>query len=374
MRGGPRFSTRNLFVGMLEAFKVRPPEKLQEALDELIPCLQAMVGGNTLCVVALDDAQAIAENELTTLLGSMLYLNGRDESLLRIALAAPPELEERIPDLLPRGADLPYSSLSLEPLDDDRAERYLGFRLERAGLDGESPLDAAAVAALNERAGGLPAALHTAAAGALESAWGEPGAAVAGGAAAPAGEELPPELLGHRDERGDAFGGRTAKLALGALAALMIIGGLLLFRTAPDDSETRYRVVEERKLETERLRLLQEDLEREDDPAPGGERPARAPDAAGETPVPPTDDAVAGDPLETPVPVGDGEPPAEPSAGSANDGAGRGVAGASGTRSGADGDELDGTTDAPPAAGEGDGSGPATGASTPTGSTGAAAA
>ena len=73
VRGGPRFSTRNLFVGMLEAFKVRPPEKLQEALDELIPCLQAMVGGNTLCVVALDDAQAIAENELTTLLGSMLY-------------------------------------------------------------------------------------------------------------------------------------------------------------------------------------------------------------------------------------------------------------------------------------------------------------
>ena len=90
--GSPRFSTRNLFMGMLEAFKIEPPEDLKATLDELIPCLQAMIAGNKLCVVVLDDAEALAENELTTLLSGMLYINSRDESLLRIALSATPRV------------------------------------------------------------------------------------------------------------------------------------------------------------------------------------------------------------------------------------------------------------------------------------------
>ena len=264
VRGSPRFSTRNLFVGMLEAFKVRPPEKLKEVLDELVPCLQTMTGTNTLCVVVLDDAQAIADLELTTLLSGMLYLNGRDESLLRIALAAPPAFEERIPDLLPEGADLPYSSLSLEPYDETRAARYLAFRLERAGRTDGSPFDADEIAALVARSGGRPGALNVAAAEALEAGWGVPGSASLQGAletpdaAGTDAAAVPPELL-EDTRRGGAA--RALKLALGALAALMILGGLLLFQTAPEEtSERRYRVVEQREAgsEAERLRLLRE--------------------------------------------------------------------------------------------------------------------
>jgi len=275
--GGPRFSTRNLFTGMLEAFKIEPPDELKQTLDELIPCLQAMVGNNKLCVVVLDDAQALAANELTTLLSGMLYINSRDESLLRIALAARPEFEDRIPDLLPEGADLPYSSLSLGPFDPARAAAYLGFRFARAGGVDELPLAPDEIAALNEQAGGRPGPLHLLAATALEDAYGVPGTQAAAlgaaddsalGAHEPADAEadLPLELRDHHaaGAGGSFFEARFAKLALGALAGLLIVGGLLLFRDAPEPGETeaRYRVVEERKVETardtEQLRLLQE--------------------------------------------------------------------------------------------------------------------
>jgi len=297
VKGGPRFSTRNLFTGMLEAFKVEPPEDLKATLDELIPCLQAMTAGNKLCVVVLDDAEALVESELTTLLSGMLYVNSRDESLLRIALSAGPAFEERIPDLLPQGADLPYSSLSLEPFDADRAAAYLGFRLERAGRLDPLPLDEGEIAALNERAGGRPGALHVTTAAALDDAHGAPGGAVASAAVpdaalGPPSEspaefpvrpdgDLPAEL---RDEHrpaavGGGLGGRGIKLALGALAGALIVGGLLLFRPAPEPGATveRYRVVEQRKIETEReterLRLLQEKeaaRATDIDPAPAG--------------------------------------------------------------------------------------------------------
>ena len=269
--GGPRFSTRNLFTGMLEAFKVEPPAELKGVLDELIPCLQAMLESNKLCVVVLDDAHTLAPNELTTLLSGMLYINSRDESLLRVALATPPDFEDRIPDLLPEGADLPYSSLALEPFDAVRAGDYLAFRLAAAGREDELPFDESEIAALNERAGGRPAALHGVFAAALERDHGLPDAHAADASGAhdvDPGIEMPPELVGRRPAAGGfALGGRAAKLALGSLAGLLIVGGLLLFRPAPEpgENEARYRLVEERKVETaretERLRLLQEEEE-----------------------------------------------------------------------------------------------------------------
>ena len=263
VRGGPRFSTLNLFVGMLEAFKVRPPEQLKETLDELIPCLQAMIGNDTLCVIVLDDAESLPADELTTLLSAMLYLNSGDQALLRVALAAPPTFEELIPDLLPRGADLPYASLVLEPYDMQRAGLYLAHRFEQAGMRGEFPFDEAELTAINERAGGRPGALHASAAAALEARWGEASAAAAGAGGVPIGDAAatgapPPGTVGHDAAAGGVASGRTVRLALGALAALMIVGGLLLFGAEPDDSETRYRVVEERKLETERQRAEDE--------------------------------------------------------------------------------------------------------------------
>jgi len=66
--GSERFSTLNLFSGMLEAFKISPPEKLKDVLDELIPCLQSMIARNTLSAIVLDDADKASNTELTQLL------------------------------------------------------------------------------------------------------------------------------------------------------------------------------------------------------------------------------------------------------------------------------------------------------------------
>ena len=46
---------------------------------------------------------------------------------MRVALAAPSAFEDRIPDLLPEGADLPYSSLTIDGMNDARAAIILPF-------------------------------------------------------------------------------------------------------------------------------------------------------------------------------------------------------------------------------------------------------
>ena len=277
VRGGPRFSTHNLFVGVLEAFRERPPEELREVLDALVPHLQRMAGDNVLCTVVLDDADRVPEAELTRLLSGMLYLNSRDETLLRIALSATEAFEERIPELLPEGADLPYSGLVVEAFGADRAAAYLDFRLNRAGRHDAFPFSDRDVEAINARADGRPSALHAEAARELDSRH--------GGDA----EELPPELREPGRRGGDSGGGglaallqaREGKLVLGALALALILGGLLLTRpsSAPEEDEPRYRVVEEGAVgvaggtdaEESRLELVRE-LDRE----PGGDESAAA--------------------------------------------------------------------------------------------------
>jgi len=243
VRGSERFSTANLFAGMLEAFKKQPPDDLKLMLDELIPCLQIMADHNTLGAVVLDDADLIPESELTKLLSGMLYLNSSDETLLRVTLAAPTEFEERIPELLPEGADLPYSSLAIDAFDKVRSAAYLDFRLKQAGMTNELPFNENEVAAINEEAGGRPGLLHNVAARHLnnrdENFVGQ----------------LPPELETHQKKVAggglfDKIGG--TKVIAGALALAMILIGLFWLRpNGNNDTEDRYKVVENKKLETE---------------------------------------------------------------------------------------------------------------------------
>jgi DamX protein len=251
VKGSPRFSTRNLFAGMLEAFKRKPPDDLKLALDELIPCLQGMNNRNTLSAIVIDDADQVPEPELTRLLSAMLYMNSRDETLLRVALAARADIESRIPELLPEGADLPYSTLSIEPLDSERTAAYLGYRLNQAGLADEFPFNEAEVARIQEQSFGLPAAMHAAAADELNGRHG------------PVIHSLPPELV--KRPAASLLHSKTGKLVLGLLAGLMIIGGLLMFlKPDPPSTDTAgTQSVEERSVdnqrEAERLRTLAEE-------------------------------------------------------------------------------------------------------------------
>ena len=242
VRGSPRFSAHNLFAGMLEAFREAPPEELRDVLDALLPHLQGMAADNLLCTIVLDDADRVAEPELTRLLSGMLYLNSRDETLLRIALSAEEAFEERIPELLPEGADLPYSGLVVEPFGAERAAGYLDFRLNQAGRFDAFPFSDRETESINARAGGLPGALHVEAARELESRHGS-------GADDGDDDDLPAELVEHARRGGThLLDARGAKLGLGALALALILGGLLLSRPSPETpaDEARFRVVEER--------------------------------------------------------------------------------------------------------------------------------
>ncbi len=245
VRGSERFSTANLFAGMIEAFKKEPPDDLKLMLDELIPCLQVMADHNTLGAVVLDDAHLIPETELTKLLGGMLYLNSSDETLLRVTLAAPTEFEERIPELLPEGADLPYSSLAIDAFDKVRSAAYLDYRLQQAGLTDEFPFSDNEIAAINEEAGGRPGLLHTVAARHLNNRDEN------------FISEIPPELKERKKKAAGGglfakFGG--TKLIAGGLALAMILAGLFWLKPNSNDvPDDRYKVVESKKIETEKV-------------------------------------------------------------------------------------------------------------------------
>ncbi len=238
VNGSPRFSTQNLFAGMLEAFKRPPPEKLKDVLDELIPCLQTMVSRNTLSAIVLDDAHQVSEAELTLLLSSMLYLNSQDETLLRVALSGPTEFEESIPDLLPEGADLPYSSLTIEGMNPARATDYLAYRMTQANFVGEWPFSDHEIETLVAQSGGLPASLHLVTANSLNHRYGPE-------------DQILPEALS--DDTTEPFmDSRVGKLAMGAVAAILIVGGLAMF--IPEKSETntdRYTSTELAPVETD---------------------------------------------------------------------------------------------------------------------------
>ncbi len=228
VKGSPRFSTLNLFAGMLEAFKRKAPETLKEILDELIPSLQTMVARDTLSAIILDDADQISEAELTQLLSSMLYINSQDETLMRVALAAPPEFEDRIPDLLPEGADLPYSSLTIDGMNDARAADYLAFRLHEAGYASELPFSDHDINEMVSQSGGFPASLHVAAAAILNQQYD------------------PAAMDFHVDDElftGDTepfLQSRKGKFGLGLLATALIVIGLTMFVPEAADDQERY--------------------------------------------------------------------------------------------------------------------------------------
>ncbi len=231
VKGSERFSTMNLFAGLLEAFKHPPPEKLQDILDDLIPYLQTMISRNTLSIIVLDDAHLVNEAELTQLLSSMLYVNSQDETLVRVAMAAVPLFEEHIPDLLPAGADLPYSSLNIHGLDSVRAADFIDFRMQQAGLSGEPSFTEPEIIELVEQSDGLPGPLQAAAAHALNEQYG------------PIRTDLGTDL---------ATGGgaawlqsRMGKIAMGVIASLFIVLGILMFLPGKsNENSTRYTVSE----------------------------------------------------------------------------------------------------------------------------------
>jgi len=244
VQGSKRFSTMNLFAGLLEAFKHSPPEKLQDILNELIPYLQTMMTRNILSVIVLDDAHEVTESELTQLLSAMLYINSHDETVMRIAMAAPQEFEGRIPDLLPEGADLTYSSLAISGMTPLRATEFIDYRMQQAGLSGNAPFSEIEISEMVDKTGGLPGPFQIAAATALNEQYG------------PAKHDLDNDVTAAATGT-SLLQSRFAKMALGALALLLIGVGILMFLPGKsNDDAARYTVSK-----TEPVRLDDSDAE-----------------------------------------------------------------------------------------------------------------
>ena len=238
VRGSKRFSTFNLFSGLLEAFKLKPPAELKDTLKEVIPCLQALSERNMLGVIVLDDADRISDEELSMLLGSVQYLNSGEDPLLRILMAAEPEFESRIPELLPTSSDLPYASLSIEPFDIGRAAAYLDYRLNKVGDFAEFQFSDQQMHAICDAANGLPSNLNIAAAAQINHLY----------QATEPQVELP-ELI----EEEPLLQNRPLKLALGALGIGLILASAYLFiqpTLTPADGDDNYAVVSNKPIDT----------------------------------------------------------------------------------------------------------------------------
>ncbi len=166
VKGGEKYTTHNLFSGILDAWKLTPPADFEDSTNEMLRGLQANQERHTTVVLLLDDADLIPIKELHLLLATVQYFNG-DEQLLRVILSVQPQFEAQLPQMLPRGLKLPYSAMQVEPMLASRAAPYIQLRLNQAGHFDEFPLSDKQVSAIANDASGYPGRINFLAAEAL---------------------------------------------------------------------------------------------------------------------------------------------------------------------------------------------------------------
>ena len=160
VKGGEKYTTHNLFSGILNAWRLTPPSDFEQSAKEMLLALQANHERNTTVVLLLDDADLIPTKELHLLLATVQYFNNSEEPLLRVILSATPEFETRLPQLLPQGLKLPYSAMQVEPLLASRAAPYIQLRLNQAGHFDEFPLSEKQVSTIANDASGYPGRIN----------------------------------------------------------------------------------------------------------------------------------------------------------------------------------------------------------------------
>ncbi len=159
VKGGEKYTTHNLFSGILHVWKLTPPSNYEDSAKEMLLALQANHERNTTVVLLLDDSDLVPPKELHLLLATIQYFNS-DEPLLRVIMSATPEFESRLPQLLPQGLKLPYSAMQVEPLLASRAAPYIQLRLNQAGHFDEFPLSEKQVSSIANDASGYPGRIN----------------------------------------------------------------------------------------------------------------------------------------------------------------------------------------------------------------------
>jgi len=171
-RGEERLAAERVVVDMLRVL-VRPvPARASECFRELAHRLRVLVGDGRPAVLVVDDADAIADQELERLLAVYDKLRTAVDGRFRLLLAADATIEPRLARLHSQQLDSGQVFTSnIRPLNRNRIPGYLSHRLAMAGYDGPLPLDDETLDALARDAMPLPREVERGAAEAINARW-----------------------------------------------------------------------------------------------------------------------------------------------------------------------------------------------------------
>ncbi len=151
-----RFTPTRLLDTLAERFKLAWPEPgtLAEQLDEQLAAIQQI---DKTCVLCIDDAHYLPIETLDAIL--YLLAQQQDEQMrLHIELFGEKELQDRLASLKPD--DNLVHTIELLPLTLPETEEYLRYRLQEAGLQGESPFTEEELNRIYRLSGGIPGRIN----------------------------------------------------------------------------------------------------------------------------------------------------------------------------------------------------------------------
>ena len=225
VKGGEKYTTHNLFNGILNAWGLDTQKGFDDATHEMMLALQAVQERNNLVVLLFDDVDQIPARELNVLIAALQYFN-TDETLIQMVMTSEPAFETSSENMLQKDLTMDYISIFLEPMLASRALPYIQLRLNQSGHFDEFPLNDKQVAAIANDASGLPGRINYLTAEALNHQY-SPFAAGAAG----------------QSRFSKITGGRTGRLLLGLLALGLIVAGLL-WRSPDNSQDDGFRTVE----------------------------------------------------------------------------------------------------------------------------------
>ncbi len=230
----PRLDARELVQTVCQEFGLPhgPGDSLKALVDTLNTfLLQAHARGEN-CLLVIDEAQALSADVLEQL-RLLTNLETAERKLLQIVLIGQPELRALLarPDL-EQLAQRIVARVHLGTLSAAESDDYVRHRLGVAGLSGDVPFDAAALAAVHRLAGGVPRRINLLCQRAMLGAYAHGTRRIGKRLVEQAAREVfDPQARrqGHRRAWPAGAGG----LAVAGVAALAAVGGWLAFRDAP---------------------------------------------------------------------------------------------------------------------------------------------
>jgi type II secretory pathway predicted ATPase ExeA/peptidoglycan hydrolase-like protein with peptidoglycan-binding domain len=152
---------RDLLLALNRDFGLSPGVDLAEDIDKLNQYLIERYSESKCCVLVIDDAQNLDSSSLE-LLRLLSSLETRQTKLLQIVLSGQPELVGLLQKTETRQlASRIVQHIQLHPLGRVECERYVNFRISRAGTDGRIVISSLANYFLHWFSKGNPRRIHT---------------------------------------------------------------------------------------------------------------------------------------------------------------------------------------------------------------------